>query len=38
MIGAGKSVLVSRTREPVAGSDIISTNINGILEILSEMK
>ena len=35
MIGVDKMALVSRTKKEIKGTDIISTNIDGILKMLS---
>ena len=37
MIGADKMVLISRTRKEIRGKHIVSTNLSGILRLMSEI-
>jgi len=34
MINVDKNVLISRTKKEIAGSDIVSTNLKGALNLL----
>jgi predicted AAA+ superfamily ATPase len=36
MVGADRKVLISRTRRPIEGADVISTNLYGVLSLFQE--